>query len=76
MPLEPDFILLLGVETGAQGRILQFCPGHLLGRGVIVPLGPDFILLLGVETGAQGRIPKFRPGHLCLREPLWVWPVE
>ena len=58
MTLGPDFILLLGVETGAQGRILQFCPGHLLGRGVIVPLGPVFILLLGGKTSAQGRIPN------------------
>jgi len=75
MTLGPDVMLLLWVKTGAQGRILQFCPGHLLDPGVIVPLGPDFILLLGVETGAQGRI-QFRPGHLCLREPVWVWPVE
>ena len=74
--LGPVVMLLLGVKTGAQGRILQFCPGHLFARGVIVTLGPDVILLLEVETGAQGRIPKFRPGHLCLRGTVWVWLVE
>ena len=35
VPLGPDFILLLGVETGAQGRIPKFRPGHLRLRELV-----------------------------------------